>query len=573
MQVYGLLITKDDHELIGDWCRDQLRFYEAVVCLDGSESRETERQLRGFGANVIYLREADAGVASKTDHGLRRIVHDELVARFGNGIWIMCCHADEFCYHDPRKIAAKADREGFDLVTWFSPHFYPHPSERDELLERMRRAVQDRFQHYHWGYRGDPFPWAEDRLYRAAPHVFWDNDTHGSVRPHGTYRPAPFHPILRHYKVCSSDLSRFEPSGLYRSHWVEQSPEFRTGLPFRVERLDDLFVTSVPKYSRCTRFEGVFDQPWNMGEEFRSDADESPPQPERTPEHVAPLLPESPSGSSTASSELRNSQTAERVQCAASTPNSESRLSDRRRSVTHARREVFTLRLGGRAIELPLWTRGSVDRAIVHDVLNRQEYGEFDCFQPNVVLDVGAHIGVFSLLARSLWPNARIIACEADPENAELLRQNVGTDNAIEIIEAALVPDELPETTFYSVVDKAGQNSGGGSCVRPEPGSVPIRVSALGIETLWRDRLDTSCDLLKLDCEGSELPLLGKLAETGRLRGITRIVGEWHATDSALASTAGIRRAIQDILSATHSVEFGPIQPGREGHFSARRAR
>jgi hypothetical protein len=112
------LITKDDHEAIGDWCRDQLPFYEAVVCLDGSESDETARQARAFRDRLIYLREAEFQIPAKTDHGLRRIVHEELVRRFGQGIWVMCCHADEFCYHDPRKIAAKAEREGYDLVTW-----------------------------------------------------------------------------------------------------------------------------------------------------------------------------------------------------------------------------------------------------------------------------------------------------------------------------------------------------------------------------------------------------------------------------------------------------------------------
>ena len=36
----------------------------------------------------------------------------------------MCCHADEFCYHDPRKIVQLAERGGYDLVSWYSPHFY-----------------------------------------------------------------------------------------------------------------------------------------------------------------------------------------------------------------------------------------------------------------------------------------------------------------------------------------------------------------------------------------------------------------------------------------------------------------
>ena len=278
MQVFGLLITKDDHEAFGHWCRDQLPFYEAVVCLDGSVSDQTARQARDFPDRLIYLHERDFHISAKGDHGLRRVVHTEIVRRFGTGIWVMCCHVDEFCYHDPRKIAALAERESRDLVSWFSPHFFPHPSELADLGERLRRPVQDRFEHYHWGHMGSGLPWIEDRLYYAGPGVEWDATTHGSVRPHGLRNPAPFHPIYRHFKVCSIDLAGYQLDGsstLYRGHWENQ--QNRTGLAFRVERLEDLFVSSVPTYSFCNRFNGKFDQPWNMGEEFRPDLPETTP--------------------------------------------------------------------------------------------------------------------------------------------------------------------------------------------------------------------------------------------------------------------------------------------------------
>jgi hypothetical protein len=270
MRVFGLLITKDDHEVFGDWCRDQLSLYDAVVCLDGSESDATARQARAFADKLIYRHEREFQIESKTDHGLRRVVHDEIVRLFGCGAWIMCCHADEFCYHDPRKVAIRAEREGYDLVSWFSLHFYPHPRELLDLEHRLAKPVQERFSHYHWGYRGSGLPWIEDRLYKAGPAVFWNGTTHGSVRPHGLTRPAPFRPILRHFKVCSLDLSWFECDGraaCYRQHWPNQ--EHRTGLPFPVRRLEDLFVTSVPNYDFCDAFGGVFDQPWNMGEQYR----------------------------------------------------------------------------------------------------------------------------------------------------------------------------------------------------------------------------------------------------------------------------------------------------------------
>jgi hypothetical protein len=276
MGLYGLLITKDDEAVFEEWCRDQLALYDAVVCLDGSKTDATARIARHFAERLVYLHERDFTIPHKSDHGLRALVHWEILRRYGVDQWIMCCHADEFCYHDPRKIARKAEEEGYDLVTWYSLHFFPHPSELPDWEGRRHLPVTERHRHYHWGHLGSDLPWREDRLYKSGPHVFWDDFSHGSVRPWGVSCPAPFHPILRHYKVITTDPAWYAPDGpstLFRRHWAEQ--EHRTGLPFPVRRLEDFFVSRVRHYDRCDRFDGTFPHSWNMGEEYRPDTCEA----------------------------------------------------------------------------------------------------------------------------------------------------------------------------------------------------------------------------------------------------------------------------------------------------------
>jgi hypothetical protein len=273
MRLYGLMITKDDEEVFGDWCRDQLGLYEAVICLDGSCSDATDAIAARFAGRMIYLRERDFDIPRKSDHGLRRVVHRQIVARFGTDNWVMCCHADEFCYHDPRKVAALAEAGGYDAVAWFNLHFLPHPEDLSDWPRLRELPVTERVRHYHWGYRSSGLPWTEYRLYHNGPRVAWDRFTHGSTRPHNLTRPAPFHPILRHYKVFTTDLDFYQGednSTLYRTHW--EGLEHRTGLPFRVKRPEDFFVRSYANYDHCDRFDGIFNHPWNMGEEYRPDA-------------------------------------------------------------------------------------------------------------------------------------------------------------------------------------------------------------------------------------------------------------------------------------------------------------
>ena len=60
---------------------------------------------------------------------------------------------------------------------------------------------------------------------------------------------------------------------------------------------------------------------------------------------------------------------------------------------------------------------------------------------PKTVLDIGAHIGTFTLLAAESWPEARIIACEPDPDHFALLRRNIAGRAGIEAVEAAIGAD------------------------------------------------------------------------------------------------------------------------------------
>jgi FkbM family methyltransferase len=54
------------------------------------------------------------------------------------------------------------------------------------------------------------------------------------------------------------------------------------------------------------------------------------------------------------------------------------------------------------------------------------EYGITLPREPHTVLDIGAHVGSFTLWARQQWPSAAITSYEPWPENAEMFRKNVG---------------------------------------------------------------------------------------------------------------------------------------------------
>lgn len=185
--------------------------------------------------------------------------------------WVTLCHADEFFYHDPRKVAALAESQGADGIMWFALHFLPHPNDLRDGRAVANGSALDRIRHYHWGFENTGLPWKEFRSFRNHGQIGWDASKHGDPQPFGCQCIASFHPAYRHYKVFSLDPT-FYASG---DGWTEFSRHWqgvvagRTGLNWEARSVQDLFVERYEPYEHCDLFEGAFHQAWNIGEQYR----------------------------------------------------------------------------------------------------------------------------------------------------------------------------------------------------------------------------------------------------------------------------------------------------------------
>lgn len=112
-----------------------------------------------------------------------------------------------------------------------------------------------------------------------------------------------------------------------------------------------------------------------------------------------------------------------------------------------------------------------------------------------VALDVGANLGIWSLLAAQR--GVRIVAFEPVPQMAARLRQHIAANHAdnVDVRQLALgaEPGSLP---FFALSD----GNTGASSLAPQSGGAEIRVDVVTLDSVV-DR----ADFLKVDVEGAEL--------------------------------------------------------------------
>ncbi|HEX7724163.1 MAG TPA: FkbM family methyltransferase [Candidatus Paceibacterota bacterium] len=118
------------------------------------------------------------------------------------------------------------------------------------------------------------------------------------------------------------------------------------------------------------------------------------------------------------------------------------------------------------------------------------------------VLDVGAHIGYYSLLAaKAVGPTGRVISFEPEPRNNALLTKNVAANNFknVMIVDVA-ASDTVGTHDFYLEKYNKGHHSFG----KGSPTAEKITVTTDSIDNVLKRAGDPVIDVMKIDIEGAE---------------------------------------------------------------------
>lgn len=167
--------------------------------------------------------------------------------------------------------------------------------------------------------------------------------------------------------------------------------------------------------------------------------------------------------------------------------------------------EVYTMRHGN-AVRTMVLRHGSMDWGIVKEVYEGKSYSRHLPKDANVVVDVGASTGVFTLLASMMYPNAVIYAYECEPVNFGLLVHNIirnGLENRVKAYQYAITGMRGKRVLN---IHRPLNGVGGHSVVWgwSEPVGAKLEVKSITLEDVFQTNRIESIDVLKLDIEGSE---------------------------------------------------------------------
>ena len=181
-------------------------------------------------------------------------------------------------------------------------------------------------------------------------------------------------------------------------------------------------------------------------------------------------------------------------------------------------------------------------------MINEYDVEDFEINTNDTVIDIGAHIGLFSLLVSQLCKTGKILSFEPVSENFDLLVSNLKLNHIKNIL-----PFNMAVSKNSGRLDLFLNNDQSAHSIFSKS-SESISVESTSLQKIFEENKISSCKLLKLDCEGAEYEIIDSLPSE-YLDKIQNIVMEYHSADT---KPELVKNLIQKIKNAGFKIKTRP---------------
>lgn len=189
------------------------------------------------------------------------------------------------------------------------------------------------------------------------------------------------------------------------------------------------------------------------------------------------------------------------------------------------------------------WVRvNTSDRLMIWEVWNARTYDDnrIPIREGDTIVDIGAHIGSFSVRAARLAHRGRVYAFEPSSKNFELLTENrLLNDLGNLYIEKCAISAMNGQMTLYTPAGNAIMGS-----LLQDTSSHTETVQVRTIDSIVAEHGIARIDLLKMDVEGAEYDILFNCSNETLMK-IRRVVMEYHEFEGEKRNRLDLARLLE----------------------------
>jgi FkbM family methyltransferase len=191
--------------------------------------------------------------------------------------------------------------------------------------------------------------------------------------------------------------------------------------------------------------------------------------------------------------------------------------------VARLHRRWIPIRVSRNGVNARIVISDASELLTLKELLIQDEYELPASAAPRVILDLGANIGIATLLLRARYPTATVVAVEPDPATFRKLAHNVSGDPNVVTINAAIGTQRGYASFAAGTMSWSGRLTDNGIGIRVETTTLDQLVEEFGVQR---------GDMVKLDIEGAEHAII---PAARRLDRFSLLIGEVHPVQEGAA--------------------------------------
>jgi FkbM family methyltransferase len=179
-------------------------------------------------------------------------------------------------------------------------------------------------------------------------------------------------------------------------------------------------------------------------------------------------------------------------------------------------------------MRLMFHTRDRGERGTMAEIVKNHVYERFPIQKGSTVVDVGANIGIFTILAsRLVGDRGAVVAVEPTPSSFRLMKRNISLNGCVNVKTVMAALGEKESVGMLNMYQRNIVNSFFSRDKTDGTAKHSARVQIKTLDGLTNELGLNGLDFLKIDTEGYEVPILKGGIETIR-RFRPFIIGEAH---------------------------------------------
>jgi FkbM family methyltransferase len=180
------------------------------------------------------------------------------------------------------------------------------------------------------------------------------------------------------------------------------------------------------------------------------------------------------------------------------------------------------------------------------------EVSGFNINNEDIVIDIGAHIGLFSLFVSQYCKNGKIFSYEPIEKNFRILKENIELNKIKNVIYFnSAVSNQSNKLKIFIDSDDSAHSIF-------ESDRDFIEVNSTTIKSIFDENKIKKCNLLKLDCEGAEYQIIESIPKEYFLK-IDKMIIEYHIANE---NPELYKKLIQNLKDNSFKIKIEPISEG-----------